>query len=133
LREPDPDHDHRNRRLAHERAQDQAFHEQPEHDCDPDGAGDGQRPVQPRVDRQRPDDVRADQQELALREVDHARGLVDQHEAEGGEGEDRAVREARDGELDEGVHQAPLPISSCNRRRGRARGRPSTEATRSVI
>src|SRR5690606_10095771 len=65
-------------------------------------------------DRQLHDDergverVRADEQELALREVDDSGRLVDEHEAQRGERQDRALGQSDDEECDERAHARPL-------------------------
>src|SRR5581483_6649909 len=83
---------------------DEALDHDPEEDPGADADQHGHRPGQPPGDVGVVDDEGADDQELALGEVDDLGGLVDQDEAEGGQGQDGAVGEAIDGEEDEPAH-----------------------------
>ena len=64
----------------------------------------GQKPIEP---SQAADHVRAEQQQRALREVDHAGGAEDRHEAERDERVDRAQEQPADQQGHELVHAAP--------------------------
>ena len=72
---------------------------------------DGERgPVRPAVVlHQRPGDVGREHRHLALREVDHAGGAVDQHERERERAVDRPVPEPADDLLEEVGHAAQYP------------------------
>ena len=73
-----------------------------------DERADEGRPVRPAVVLvQRPGDVGGEHRHLALREVDHARGAVDQHERERERRVDRPRPEPRDDLLEELGHQYP--------------------------
>jgi len=61
---------------------------------------------QPRLDVQRVDEVRPQQHELAVGEVDHRGRLVDDHEAKCDKGVGRTEGETLDEELEEVRHRA---------------------------
>ena len=117
LGEPDGHHDDRDHLLPDHQPQHAALEGEPQghHDREQDGQGDDQGQV---IERdQRGGHVAAEHHQLALGEVDHAGGLVDQDEAEGDQRVGGPVHEAVDEEVEEERHRAssrPLP----------ARGRP---------
>src|SRR6266702_2301317 len=99
-------HDHRDDRLADERAQNQAL----EHDAQDGGEGEGEQ--QRGADRRvragdGEEDVRSEQQELALREVQDAARLEDDDEAERDQRIDAAHHQAVEEDLEEELHHAP--------------------------
>src|SRR5438045_1872772 len=103
--EAERNHDDGDDRLADHRPQDEPLHGEAEQHREDDGESErpGERDVH--VLHHRPEDVRAEEQELALGEVQDAARLVDDDEAQGDEGVDAPHHEAVDGELEEELHQ----------------------------
>ena len=109
-RQADRDHDHRDHRLADQGPQDQAFHDQADHRRTEERRQHAHTPGEAELADEGEGEVGAEEQELALREVDHVARLEDDDEADGHQRVDHAVREAGDGELKEdvGVHRPLL-------------------------
>ena len=107
-------HDHGDDRLADQRAQHQALEGEPEQRREREGEQQRRHHRHVRLGDDGEEDVRAEEEELSLREVQDAARLVDDDEAERDQRVDAADHQAVDHQLEQELHQA-APISRTAR------------------
>jgi hypothetical protein len=106
----DARHENRERRLADQRAKQRAL----ENERHPDAADERDRyadaPGQFHAERESPDEQRAEQQDLALRQIDDARGAVNHHKRHGDQPVDEADQQSVDDHLERIDHEAEIAL-----------------------
>jgi hypothetical protein len=103
-------HENRERRLADQRAKQRPL----ENERHPDAADERDRhadaPGQLHAERESPDEQRAEQQDLALRQIDDARGAVNYYKRHGDQPVDEADQQSVDDDLEHIDHGAGIVL-----------------------